>query len=103
MNAFFFSSNRTILQSLLFAVALAVGLTPELLPMIMSINLSRGAVAMSKKGVIVKRLAAIQNFGNMDVLCTDKTGTLTENKLTLTQYVGFGGKRKPKSATVRLF
>jgi len=92
VNAFFFSSNRTILQSLLFAVALAVGLTPELLPMIMSINLSRGAVAMSKKGVIVKRLAAIQNFGNMDVLCTDKTGTLTQNKLTLTQYVDLDGR-----------
>ena len=96
VNAFFFSSNRTILDSLLFAVALAVGLTPELLPMIMSINLSRGAVAMSKKGVIVKRLAAIQNFGNMDVLCTDKTGTLTENKLTLTQYVDLEGNENLK-------
>ncbi len=96
VNAFFFSSSRTVLDSLLFAVALAVGLTPELLPMIMSINLSRGAVAMSKKGVIVKRLAAIQNFGNMDVLCTDKTGTLTENKLTLTQYVDLEGNENPK-------
>jgi Mg2+-importing ATPase len=96
VNAFFFSGSRPILQSLLFAVALAVGLTPELLPMIMSINLSRGAVAMSKKGVIVKRLAAIQNFGNMDILCTDKTGTLTENKLELTQYVSLEGKENPK-------
>ena len=96
VNAFFYSGSRTVLQSLLFAVALAVGLTPELLPMIMSINLSRGAVAMSKKGVIVKRLAAIQNFGNMDVLCTDKTGTLTENKLTLTQYADLEGKENPK-------
>ena len=77
-------------------MALAVGLTPELLPMIMSINLSRGAVAMSKKGVIVKRLAAIQNFGNMDILCTDKTGTLTENKLTLTQYGDLEGNENPK-------
>ena len=84
------------MQSLLFAVALAVGLTPELLPMIMSINLSRGAVAMSKKGVIVKRLASIQNFGNMDVLCTDKTGTLTENKLTLNEYEDLEGKEAPK-------
>ena len=92
VNVVFFSSSRSILQSLLFAVALAVGLTPELLPMIMSINLSRGAVAMSKKGVIVKRLAAIQNFGNMDVLCTDKTGTLTQNKLTLVQAVDLEGK-----------
>src|SRR5208283_4915101 len=74
-----------IMSSLLFSVVLAVGLTPGLLPVILSINLSRGAIAMSKKGVIVKRLAAIQNFGSMDVLCSDKTGTLTENKLTLTQ------------------
>ena len=96
VNAFFYSNSRPILDSLLFAVALAVGLTPELLPMIMSINLSRGAVAMSKKGVIVKRLAAIQNFGNMDILCTDKTGTLTENKLTLTQYVDLEGNENPK-------
>ena len=96
VNAFFYSSSRTILESLLFAVALAVGLTPELLPMIMSINLSRGAVAMSKKGVIVKRLAAIQNFGNMDVLCTDKTGTLTENKLTLNDYDDLVGKETQK-------
>ena len=96
VNAFFYSGSRTILQSLLFAVALAVGLTPELLPMIMSINLSRGAVAMSKKGVIVKRLASIQNFGNMDVLCTDKTGTLTENKLTLNEYEDLEGKEAQK-------
>ncbi len=96
VNAFFYSGTRSILQSLLFAVALAVGLTPELLPMIMSINLSRGAVAMSKKGVIVKRLVSIQNFGNMDVLCTDKTGTLTENKLTLNDYEDLEGKEAPK-------
>jgi Mg2+-importing ATPase len=93
---FFYSGEKSIVESLVFAVALAVGLTPELLPMIMSINLSRGAVAMSKKGVIVKRLAAIQNFGNMDVLCTDKTGTLTENKLTLTQYTDLEGKENSK-------
>jgi Mg2+-importing ATPase len=96
VNAFFYAGSRSILQSLLFAVALAVGLTPELLPMIMSINLSRGAVAMSKKGVIVKRLASIQNFGNMDVLCTDKTGTLTENKLSLNEYEDLEGKEAPK-------
>jgi len=96
VNAYFYAGSRPILDSLLFAVALAVGLTPELLPMIMSINLSTGAVAMSKKGVIVKRLAAIQNFGNMDVLCTDKTGTLTENKLTLTQFADVEGKESEK-------
>ncbi len=96
INAFFFSATRGVLQSLLFAVALAVGLTPELLPMILSLNLSNGAVAMSKKGVIVKRLAAIQNFGSMDVLCTDKTGTLTENKITLVQHVDAEGKDSEK-------
>jgi Mg2+-importing ATPase len=78
---------RGVLDSLLFAVALAVGLTPELLPMIISINLSRGALSMARKGVIVKRLAAIHNLGSMDVLCTDKTGTLTENKVKLTLYL----------------
>jgi Mg2+-importing ATPase len=83
-------------DSLLFAVALAVGLTPELLPMIMSINLSKGALEMSKKGVIVKRLASIQNFGNMDVFCTDKTGTLTENKITLVMHVDIDGKNSDK-------
>jgi Mg2+-importing ATPase len=93
---FFYSGEKSVVESLLFAVALAVGLTPELLPMIMSINLSQGAVAMSKKGVIVKRLEAIQNFGNMDVLCTDKTGTLTQNKLTLTEYADLEGKENPK-------
>ncbi len=96
VNVFFYAGSRSILDSLLFSVALAVGLTPELLPMIMSINLSRGAVAMSKKGVIVKRLASIQNFGNMDVLCTDKTGTLTENKLTLSGYEDLEGKEASK-------
>jgi len=80
------------LESFLFAVALAVGLTPELLPLILSINLSKGAMAMSKKGVIVKQLSSIQNFGNMDVLCTDKTGTLTENKVALLLHVDIEGK-----------
>ena len=83
---------HNILDSLLFSVALAVGLTPELLPMILSVNLSKGALAMSKKGVIVKRLASIQNFGSMDVLCTDKTGTLTENKIELVQHVDLEGQ-----------
>ncbi len=90
------SSEQTILESFLFAVALAVGLTPELLPMILSINLSRGAIAMSKKGVIVKRLASIQNFGSMDVLCTDKTGTLTENRVTLMQHTDLAGNDDEK-------
>lgn len=87
---------RNVLDSFLFAVALAVGLTPELLPMIISINLSKGAIAMAKKGVIVKRLAAIQNFGNMDILCADKTGTLTENKIRLILYVDINGDESEK-------
>ena len=71
------------LESLLFAVALAVGLTPEFLPMITTVTLSTGAVRMARKKVIVKHLAAIQNFGSIDVLCTDKTGTLTTGETTL--------------------
>jgi len=81
-----------VLESLLFAVALAVGLTPELLPMIITLNLSRGAVRMSHHGVIVKQLSAIQNFGSMDVLCTDKTGTLTENRIVLVKAVDGAGQ-----------
>jgi len=76
----------------LFAVALAVGLTPELLPMVVSVTLARGALHMAQKRVIVKRLAAIQNLGSMDVLCTDKTGTLTEAKIHLEQHVDARGK-----------
>jgi len=93
INALF---KRDVLESLLFAVALAVGLTPELLPMILSVNLSKGAIAMSKRGVIVKRLAAIQNFGSMDVLCTDKTGTLTENRITLVRHIDVDGRDDEK-------
>jgi Mg2+-importing ATPase len=84
------------IDSLLFALALAVGLTPELLPMIISVNLSKGAVSMAKKGVIVKRLASIQNFGSMDVLCTDKTGTLTENRIKLVLHVDINGEENEK-------
>ncbi len=84
MNAVF---HRPWLQSFLFAVALAVGLTPELLPMVVSVTLARGAQRMASKKVIVKRLAAIQNLGSMDVLCTDKTGTLTEARIKLERHV----------------
>ena len=77
------AQRRDALQSLLFAVALAVGLTPEFLPMIVSITLSKGARAMAKKKVIVKHLSAIQNFGSIDVLCSDKTGTLTSGNMAL--------------------
>ncbi len=87
---------RGVLDSLLFSVALAVGLTPELLPMIITVNLSKGAIAMSKKGVIVKRLSSIENFGSMNVLCTDKTGTLTENRITLVLHIDAEGNESDK-------
>ncbi|MEI7611893.1 MAG: magnesium-translocating P-type ATPase [Betaproteobacteria bacterium] len=80
------------LESFLFAVALAVGLTPELLPMVVSVTLSRGALRMAKKSMIVKRLSAIQDLGSMDVLCTDKTGTLTEAKIRLEKHVNSAGQ-----------
>lgn len=75
--------HRDPLQSILFAVALAVGLTPEFLPMITSITLAKGAIAMARKSVIVKHLSAIQNLGSVDILCTDKTGTLTTGVMSL--------------------
>ncbi|GJI97060.1 magnesium-translocating P-type ATPase [Duganella caerulea] len=80
------------LQALLFGVAVAVGLAPEMLPMIVTINLAKGALAMSGKQVIVKRLNAIQNFGAMDVLCTDKTGTLTQDRVIMERHVDIEGK-----------
>jgi Mg2+-importing ATPase len=80
------SLRHSIFESLLFAIALAVGLTPELLPMIITVNLSKGALRMAKKGIIVKHLPSIQNLGSMNVLCTDKTGTITENKIKLEKY-----------------
>ncbi len=79
------------LDAFLFAVAIAVGLTPEMLPMIVNANLARGAIAMSRRKTIVKRLHAIQNFGAMDVLCTDKTGTLTQDKVVLIRHVDLRG------------
>ena len=79
--------HRSALDSLLFAVALAVGLTPEFLPMITTITLGQGALRMARQQVIVKHLAAIQNFGSMDILCSDKTGTLTTGELVLDQHM----------------
>ena len=78
-------------QALLFATAVAVGLTPEMLPMIVTVNLARGAMAMSRRKVVVKRLSAIQNFGAMDVLCTDKTGTLTQDRVILQKALDLDG------------
>jgi Mg2+-importing ATPase len=78
-------------EAFLFAMAVAVGLTPEMLPMIVTVNLAKGALAMARKQVIVKRLNAIQNFGAMDVLCTDKTGTLTQGRIVLEKYLDAEG------------
>ena len=83
--------HRPLLESFLFAVALAVGLTPELLPMVVSVTLARGALRMAAKRVIVKRLAAIENLGSMDTLCTDKTGTLTDARISLERHVDLTG------------
>jgi Mg2+-importing ATPase len=83
--------HRPWIDSLLFAVALAVGLTPELLPMIMTVTMARGAVRLSRRRVIVKRLQAIHNLGAMDVLCTDKTGTLTEATIALAKSIDARG------------
>jgi len=80
------------LQALLFAVSVAVGLTPEMLPMIVTTNLAKGAVTMARRKTIVKRLNAIQNFGAMDILCTDKTGTLTQNKIILERHLDIHGQ-----------
>lgn len=79
------------LEAFIFAVSVAVGLTPEMLPMIVTANLSKGAVAMSRKKVIVKDLNAIQNFGAMNILCTDKTGTLTCDQIVLERYINADG------------
>jgi P-type Mg2+ transporter len=84
--------NRPVLESFLFSLALAVGLTPQLLPAIVSVNLARGAKKMATKQVIVKRLAAIENFGSMNVFCTDKTGTLTEGEVKIHSAVDVDGK-----------
>jgi Mg2+-importing ATPase len=87
---------RPLLQSLLFAVALAVGLTPELLPMITTVTLSRGATRMAKRKVIVKRLASIHDLGAMTILCTDKTGTLTSAQISLAKSIGPSGENDPR-------
>lgn len=80
------------LQALLFAISIAVGLTPEMLPMIVTTNLAKGSVIMAKQKTVVKKLDAIQNFGAMDVLCTDKTGTLTLDKIVVERYLNVHGE-----------
>ena len=89
VNALF---HRPMLESLLFALALAVGLTPELLPMVVTVTLARGALRMAEKHVVVKQMIAIQNLGSMDVLCTDKTGTLTEARIHLERHLDAYGR-----------
>lgn len=81
-----------IVTAFTFAVAIAIGITPLLLPVILSSSLSKGAVRMSKKKTIVKKLDSIQNFGAMNILCTDKTGTLTEDKIVLEKYLDINGE-----------
>jgi P-type Mg2+ transporter len=90
-------SARPVLESLLFSVALAVGLTPQLLPAIISINLAHGAKTMATQKVIVKRLASIENFGSMNVLCSDKTGTLTEGIIKIQSILDFNGNTSQKA------
>jgi len=85
-----------LIESLLFSLAIAVGLTPELLPVIVTVSLSHGAGKLAKKHIVAKQLIAIENLGNMDILCTDKTGTLTEGKISLTNYFNPEGQTDKK-------
>src|SRR5271169_2508156 len=84
--------HRPLLESFMFALALAVGLTPELLPMIVSVTLSHGALRMARKQVVVKPLSATNDLGGMDVLCSDKTGPLTDAHIKLIREVDLGGR-----------
>jgi Mg2+-importing ATPase len=86
------------IEALLFSLAVAIGLAPEMLPMIVAVNLSKGALKMAKKKVIIKELNSIQNFGAMDVLCTDKTGTLTLDEVVLVKHCDLDGKENEKIA-----
>ena len=96
MTVFIFGANallgKSIFESFVFAVALAVGITPEVLPIIMTITLSRGALEMARNKVVAKRLSSVEDFGNMEILCSDKTGTLTEGVLTLQHYHNINGE-----------
>jgi Mg2+-importing ATPase len=85
-------TKNNILEALFFALAVAIGMTPEMLPLLVAINLSKGAISMSRKKVIVKRLNSIQNFGAMNILCTDKTGTLTMDKIVLERHCDIKGE-----------
>ena len=89
--------HKPVLDSFLFSLALAVGLTPQLLPAIITINLSKGASAMAKKKVIVKRLSSIENFGSMNILCSDKTGTITDGRVNVKDALGANGNTSEKT------
>lgn len=93
---------KPVVDSLLFSLAIAIGLTPELLPVVLTVSLSHGAKRLAKKEVIVKRLVSIEDLGNMEVLCTDKTGTLTEGKIVLTDYVDIDGNTNHKTLMMGL-
>ncbi len=84
------------LGALLFSISIAVGLTPEMLPTLVSTNLAKGAISLAQKRIVIKRLSSIQNFGAMDILCTDKTGTLTEDKIVLERYLDLEGKENER-------
>ena len=94
--------DRTLVDALLFSLAVAVGLVPELMPAIVTISLAQGASRMAKVKVIVKRLVSIEDFGNMDVYCTDKTGTLTEGKICLSDYRSLGEEEDERVLTYSL-
>lgn len=100
MTAFVFGANailgKPVIDSFLFALALAVGITPEVLPIIMTISLSNGALKMAKKNVIMKKLTAVEDFGNIDTLCCDKTGTITEGIITLEEYITLDRRKDEK-------
>ena len=90
--------HRPLLESFLFSVALAVGMTPEMMPMIITITLAQGARRMAKKKVLVKQLSAIEDFGSVTILCSDKTGTLTEGEIVLDRHVDVTGRTTMKRA-----
>jgi Mg2+-importing ATPase len=92
-----------LLEVFLFSITIAVGLTPELLPVVTSLNLAIGSLKMNKNGVLVKKLSAIPDFGSMDILCTDKTGTLTEDKITLLKHIDVNGQESNKVFTLGFY
>lgn len=94
---------HNIINSLLFSLAIAVGLTPELLPVIVTVSLAHGAGKLAKKHIVVKQLISIENLGNMDVLCTDKTGTITEGKIDVVDYIDNTGKKNEEVLRLSLY